>query len=122
MLVQDGILRMRWRNGPYQTSVAPEMKNREVYEIVVEIGWMAYIFNGGHQVSLSISSSNSARFSVNYNNGNFAIKGGVDPVTANNTIYFGKKYPSRLVLPVVDMDWINDRKVEISSIKCIGIV
>lgn len=111
MLVQDGILRMRWRNGPYSTSVAPEMKRNQVYEITIEIGIMSYIFNSGHKISLSISSSNHARFSVNYNNGNMVKDYDIDPLIANNTIHFGDEYPSRLILPVVDLDWIHQRRV-----------
>eukprot|EP01084_Bolivina_argentea_P067994 123737_1 len=113
MLVQDGILRMRWRDGPYHSNVSPKMVKGQIYEIIVEVGYMAYIFNSGHKISLSVSSSNYERFSVNYNNGNFVIEGDKNPVIANNTVYYGGDHQSALVLPVIDLQWANERMVEL---------
>eukprot|EP01084_Bolivina_argentea_P138204 243370_1 len=110
MLVQDGIQRMRWRNGPYEANKAPHMKTDEIYEVDIMIGMMSYIWNVKHSISVSISSSNFPRFSVNWNNGLDVIDGNTDYKIANNTIHFGGKYASQLILPVVDLQWLKDHE------------
>ena len=117
-LVQDGILRMRWREtatwtpGVYQTSPSPPMVEGTVYNITIDLAFMSFIFNKGHKISVSISSSNYKRFSLNYNSGNMVIDGDKDWKNATNTIHFGSdKYPSKLILPIVDLQWLLDHKV-----------
>eukprot|EP01084_Bolivina_argentea_P072718 132024_1 len=110
MLVQDGIQRMRWRDGHYHTSPATHMKPKDVYEININVGYMSYIFNKGHKISLSVSSSNHERFSVNFNNGLMVDAGDKNWKIAHNTIHFGGKYPSQIILPVVDKHWIEQRR------------
>ena len=110
MLVQEGIKRMRWRNGPYSTSKAPHMKKDEIYEIDVMVGMMSYIWNLNHSISLSVSSSNHPRFSVNWNNGLNVKDGSIGYKIANNTIHFGGKYPSQVIFPVVDLQWLKDHE------------
>ncbi len=117
-LVQDGILRMRWRDtatwtpGVYQTSPSPAMESGQVYNITIDLAFMSFIFNAGHKISVSISSSNYKRFSLNYNSGNMVIDGDKDWKNATNTIHFGSdKYPSKLILPIVDLKWLEERKV-----------
>ena len=113
MLVQDSIVRMRWLNGEYATSNEQfSMKTGTIYQIQIDIGYMAYVFNKGHQISLSISSSNYKRFSINYNNGNWVKDGDTDYKIANNVVHFGPSNPSMLVLPMVDLDEVNQDKVE----------
>eukprot|EP01084_Bolivina_argentea_P238928 401460_1 len=119
MLVQDSIYRMRWRNAMeidpwlgFVNKTAPPMETNKIYNITVMIGYMSYTFNKGHKISISISSSNYKRFSINYNSGNMVIDGDKDWVNATNYIYYGPNYPSMLILPVVnDLQWIHDRKV-----------
>eukprot|EP01084_Bolivina_argentea_P293836 505456_1 len=115
MLVQDGILRMRWRDGYYKAR-ADNMINTQVYNISIDIGYMSYIFNKGHKISLSISSSNFERFSINWNSGNDVINGSTGMKVAINTIGFGMGFPSKLMLPVVDLDWINQRKLNMEEV------
>ena len=117
-LVQDGILRMRWREtatwtpGIYQTAPSPAMEKGQIYNITIDIAFMSFIFNKGHKISLSISSSNYERFSLNYNSGNMVIDGDKDWRNATNTIHFGSdKYPSTLILPIVDIKWLEERRV-----------
>eukprot|EP00490_Sorites_sp_Unknown_P000553 CAMPEP_0114656994 /NCGR_PEP_ID=MMETSP0191-20121206/13202_1 /TAXON_ID=126664 /ORGANISM="Sorites sp." /LENGTH=520 /DNA_ID=CAMNT_0001875369 /DNA_START=227 /DNA_END=1787 /DNA_ORIENTATION=+ len=106
MLVQDGILRMRWRNGDYATKKAPDMIKDNIYMIAIDVGYMSYIFAKGHEIGISISSSNYPRFSVNYNNGELIIDDpSRNPKIANNTIHFGEQYPSMIIFPIIDMDW-----------------
>lgn len=110
MLVQEGIKRMRWRNGPYSTEKAPDMQKGEIYEIDVMVGMMSYIWNTNHSISLSVSSSNHPRFSVNWNNGLDVINGSTDYKVANSTVHFGGKYPSQVIFPVVDLQWLKDHE------------
>ncbi len=109
--VQDGILRMRWRESKYETQPL-FMQKHKIYQIQIDIGYMSYIFKRGHQISLSVSSSNYPRFSINYNSGNMVIDGHKDYKIAKNTVYFGS-LASRLILPVVDQKWILQRKVNL---------
>ena len=98
MLITDGILRMRNRNGLDHWEF---MEPGEVYEIEVDIWDTSYIWNVGHRVSVAISSSNYPRF---LNNPNTA-----DPITKNttyniahNTLYVDTNYPSCIILPWVE--------------------
>lgn len=114
MLVQDSILRMRWRginSDPWMNETAPPMVKGKIYNITIDIGYMSWIFNPGHVLRISISSSNHKRFSINYNSGLFVINGSTNAVNATNTIYYGSSYPSRVELPVVDLDWVEKHKV-----------
>lgn len=116
MLVQDSIFRMRWRDGyPFATSKAANISENDIYNISINIGYMAYIFNPGHSIRLTISSSNYPRFSVNYNSGLNVIDGNVSATSATNTIYFGSKYPSKVILPEIDLLWVNQRKVNVTQ-------
>jgi len=116
-LVQDGILRMRWREAAtwtpdhYQTTPSEPMKKGTVYNITIDLAFMSFIFNKGHRISLSVSSSNYERFSLNYNSGNFVIDGDKGAVKATNTVHFGGQYPSAVILPVVELEWLEKRRV-----------
>jgi len=112
MLVQDGIQRMRWIKGEYESSPT-WMTPDQVYQIEIDVGYMSYIFNRGHRISLSVSSSNNPRFSVNYNSGKMVIDGDTDWKVANNTVYYGDTYGARVILPSVDKKWIEDRKLHL---------
>jgi putative CocE/NonD family hydrolase len=98
LLVQDGIVRMRWRNGGTTPSL---LTPGAVYEVTVDVWSTSYIFNAGHAIRIDISSSNFPRFSVNPNTGE-PLDSTAAPVPALNTVLAGPNYPSRLILPVVD--------------------
>jgi uncharacterized protein len=48
MLVQDGIARLRWRNGTFSTQPS-FLTPGTVYQVTVEVGWMSYVFNPLHK-------------------------------------------------------------------------
>lgn len=103
MLLQDGIIRMRWRN---DNRVPNLMKPGQVYKVTVDIWSTSYIFNAGHRIRVDISSSNYPRFSANPNNGlPLARRGPL--ITALNTVYADRLRPSHLLLPVVSMDSLS---------------
>jgi putative CocE/NonD family hydrolase len=114
MLVQDSIIRMRWRNlvsDPFATEPAEHMEPGKVYNATIDLGMMTWLFNPGHALRVSISSSNYPRFSINYNSGLFVKYGNESAVNATNTMHFGGIYPSRIILPVVSLQWLEDHTV-----------
>lgn len=103
-LIQDGIVRMRWRKGTrFSSNPLPPLVEGEVYEAEVSLWNTSYVFNAGHQIRVSISSSNYDRFEPNPNTGRLLAEPQLPPVPAKNTIHFGGKYDSRFLLPVVPL-------------------
>jgi putative CocE/NonD family hydrolase len=93
----DGILRLRYRSGLDKAVLA---KPGEVYPITIDAGVTSNVFLPGHRVRVEISSSNFPRFDRNLNTGG-SLADDQAPHKAVETVYHGKKYPSRIVLPVV---------------------
>jgi len=112
-LIEDGMVRMKWRN----YSPAQNMTPGSIYEINVTLWTTCYVFNAGHSIRIDLSSSNYPRFNANPNNGwPLNDTGGGGPVyVATNTVFFGSNYPSRLILPTVNL--MDLPAVNISSIK-----
>ncbi|MCA9759551.1 MAG: CocE/NonD family hydrolase [Candidatus Eisenbacteria bacterium] len=100
MLVCDGVLRARFRNG-FRTEEL--LTPGEVERYVIDLGSTALVFAPGHKIRLAVSSSNSPRFAVNPNHGG-PFGSDDPPLIATNTVQLGGAYPSALVLPVVDPD------------------
>jgi len=102
-LIQDGIVRMRWRNR-YESDQPQLMTPGQIYEVQVSLWNTSYIFNPGHRIRVDISSSNDPRFSVNPNNGLPLSQNATGPLlTAANTVYHTPVYASAIILPVVTM-------------------
>ncbi|MFO7677319.1 MAG: CocE/NonD family hydrolase [Thermoplasmatota archaeon] len=104
ILITDGILRMRNRNGFDHWDF---MNPGEIYEIEVDLWSTSYIWNVGHQIRVAISSSNYPRFKANPNT--------IDPIAANqtysiaeNTVYFDSLYQSCIILPEIAQPIPND--------------
>ncbi|MFE3845622.1 CocE/NonD family hydrolase [Thermoplasmatota archaeon] len=111
MLITDGILRMRNRNGFDHWEF---MESGEIYEITVDLWSASYIWNKGHQIRVAISSSNFPRFLNNPNT--------KDPISKNNTyniahnnLYVENVFPSCIILPYVEQSLIQDNKFIISE-------
>lgn len=103
-LLQDGIIRMRWR----KRGLKPvPIKEGEVEEIEISLWASSYVFSVGHKIQLSVSSSNYPRFEANPNTGfpmsNTAQKG-VTKI-AHNSLHFSASsgYKPSLTLPVVPL-------------------
>ena len=97
LLIQEGILRASHRNKNESPShINPD----EIYQFNIDLWSTSYMIPAGHKLRLEISSSNFPRFARNLNNGEpFGMSS--DIVIAEQKIYFGEKYPSRLLLPVI---------------------
>jgi len=101
-LIQDGMVRLRWRNGSPAMNITPGV----IYEINCTLWATSYVYNTGHSIRVSISSSNWPRFSANPNNGwalNTTGYGGPNH-TATNSIFFSPKYPARITIPTVNLN------------------
>jgi predicted acyl esterase len=98
MLITDGILRMRNRNGfDHWEFVNPG----EIYEIDVDLWSSSYIWNIGHRIRIAVSSSNSPRFLANPNTAD-GINQNIGFNIADNTLYIDTDHPSCIILPEYD--------------------
>jgi predicted acyl esterase len=99
ILVQDGIIRMKWRNS--KTNPSPLTPNL-IYSIQIDLFKISYVFNQNHKIRVVISSSNSPRFNANPNNG---LRLDMDKpiVIAKNRLYHDANHPSSITLPFVQL-------------------
>lgn len=96
--VLEGILRMRFRESlKYPSLLAPG----QVYEVCIDLDSTSNWFGVGHRIRLEISSSNFPRFDRNLNTG---ISGSICArrIVSVNSVHRGPRFPSRLVLPIVN--------------------
>jgi predicted acyl esterase len=98
MLISDGILRMRNRNG---TDHWEFMEPSEIYEIEVDLWATSYIWNTGHKIRVAVSSSNYPRFLTNPNTKDSIYKNDSYNI-ANNSLYIDSDHPSCIILPEID--------------------
>jgi len=97
MVITDGILRMRNRNGPDHWEW---MQPGEIYEIEVGMLNTAYIWNTGHRIRIEVSSSNYPRFLANPNTPDPITKN-TTYIVAHNTLYLDSTHPSCVILPEI---------------------
>jgi putative CocE/NonD family hydrolase len=97
MLITDGILRMRNRNGFDHWEF---MEEGEVYEVEIDMWTTSYIWNTGHKIRISISSSNYPRFLNNPNTDDPMAQNTTYNV-AENTVYLDSSHPSCIILPEI---------------------
>jgi putative CocE/NonD family hydrolase len=99
-ILTEGILRARYRAGCEQPKL---LRPRSIYELRLDLVATSNLFHAGHRIRLEVTSSNFPRFARNTNTGNtIAEDGAADLVRAVNRVMHTKRYPSRLVLPVID--------------------
>jgi putative CocE/NonD family hydrolase len=94
--LQDGVVRLRYRNGIDTPQLAEPDK---IYGVRLKLRPIAYDFKPGHQLVIHISSSNFPRLARNLNSGEHEY---LDDriVIANNKIFHGGKFASYIELPV----------------------
>ncbi len=107
ILVTDGIWRMRYRNSLEKEEF---MIPHEIYEVTIPFVTTAQTFLKGHQIRLSVASSNYPRFDKHTNT--------IFPKRlsrkATHRIYHDQNHPSVLILPVQGTHSQNE-KVEVGS-------
>ncbi|MDH3420458.1 MAG: CocE/NonD family hydrolase [Gammaproteobacteria bacterium] len=97
MLVADGIVRARYREGgPEQRLLEPG----QVYSMPIELGHIAYRFRAGHRIQVDVSSSNFPRWDRNTNTGGPLYRERTTAPAANR-IHHDNVNPSSLELPVL---------------------
>jgi len=105
-MIQQGIIRMRWR----EKLVTPTMMvPGKHYEVEIDMWSACWIIKAGHSVGVDLTSSSSFMYLPNPNTGGPLQGDGIWPqggeyytgpnVTATNTIVYG---PSKITLPVVN--------------------
>jgi hypothetical protein len=95
MLICDGILRMRDRNGSDHWVL---MTPGTIYRVDVDLTSLAYMWDPGHCIRVAVSSSNSPRFLTNPNTAD-GIARNTTSVMATNNLFVDAAHPSCLVLP-----------------------
>jgi predicted acyl esterase len=105
MLICDGILRMRNRNGVDHWEF---MEPGEVYEVEVDLWSSSYIWNTGHKIRVAISSSNYPRFLNNPNTKDAVAKNTTYNI-AQNTLYLDSQHPSCIILPEIDQQEMKEQ-------------
>jgi putative CocE/NonD family hydrolase len=98
--IQDGIFRLRYRGGYERPQMA---EAGEIYDIEIGLRGTAYEILPGHRLRLEISSSNFPRLARNGNTGGENHLE-VNLVKATNSVYFGGRNPSRILLPICKCD------------------
>ncbi|HOY31284.1 MAG TPA: CocE/NonD family hydrolase [Bacteroidales bacterium] len=98
MIISDGIIRMRFRDG-YAAADTSLMIPGNVYEANIELPDVAMTFLAGHKIRVDISSSDYPRFDCNLNNGGPMYMAG-DTLVPTNRIYVASDYASCIKLPV----------------------
>lgn len=98
MILTDGILRARYREGlDRQVLMTPG----EVYRLEIDLVATSNVFRAGHRIRLEVSSSNFPRFDRNTNTGGvIAREGAADFKVATNRVHHDAVHASHLVLPV----------------------
>ena len=91
MLVNDGVMRMRFRNGNTANDTAAIIPGT-IYNCDIKLPNTAITFLAGHKIRVDITSSNYPRFNRNMNTGGALYPGNnldtlVNPVIASNTVY-----------------------------------
>jgi putative CocE/NonD family hydrolase len=95
-LVTDGIQRASLRNSLSKRDL---LEPGQIYEVTVDLWSTSLVFNTGHSIRVSVSSSNAPRFEPNPNTGDPHPVEGKSRV-ARNEIHLSPDHPSRIVLPV----------------------
>jgi uncharacterized protein len=100
MLIADGILRMRNRNGFDHWEL---MEPGAVYQVDVDLWSTSYVWNTGHKIRIAISSSNYPRCLNNPNTAEGIYKNTTYSV-AQNTVYVDHIRSSCLLLPEIPVN------------------
>ena len=96
MNLEDGILRMRFRNSREREEL---MTPGTIYQISIDLWATSNLFRKGHKIRLDISSSNFPMYDVNPNTGE-PLGRHTHLIPTVNAVYHDPEHPSCLVLPV----------------------
>jgi putative CocE/NonD family hydrolase len=94
--IQDGIVRLRYRNGRDRSEL---VEAGRIIEVDIDLWSTGYAFAKGHRIALHVSSSNFPRFDRNLNVAE-APWAWTEGQKATNTIHHDADHPSYVELPV----------------------
>ena len=97
MLITDGILRLRYRESLSRPVL---LEPDKVYEVEVDLWSTSIVFNKGHRVRVTVTSSNHPRYDVNPGTGEPWTET-EERVKQGNRLYCDAARPSCIILPVV---------------------
>ncbi|MCA9043950.1 MAG: CocE/NonD family hydrolase [Planctomycetaceae bacterium] len=102
ILIVDYPWRARYREGfDHEVLMTPG----EVHKVKFPVGWMSQIFNTGHRIRVTISSTGAPLYESNPQNGRpLTIEFPDDAVSAVNTVHHSKLHASRIIAPVCGKD------------------
>ncbi len=95
-LIQDGILRTRYRDG---TATAEPLAPDQVYELTVDLWSTSYLVKSAHSLRVEISSSCFNRYDRNLNTGE-PFGSGALPAKAQQTVFHDATRPSHILIPI----------------------
>jgi predicted acyl esterase/acetyl esterase/lipase len=97
ILLVDYPWRMRYREGfDHEALMTPG----EVHSVQFPVGWISQIFNRGHRIRVTISSTGAPLYEPNPQNGKpLTIEFPADAQTATNAILHSEKWPSQIIAP-----------------------
>jgi putative CocE/NonD family hydrolase len=113
MLITDGILRMRNRNGCDHWEL---MELGTIYQVDVDLWSTSYIWNTSHQIRVAVSSSNYPRCLNNPNTAEGISKNTTSNV-AQNIIYVDSIHSSYLLLPEIPLNATAQQQNWVPSIQ-----
>jgi uncharacterized protein len=103
-IILDNPIRTRFRHGrdPDDVMLMTPGKPEELH---IDLWNTAFTFEKGHKIQVSVTSSNSSKFEINPNTGEaLGAATSTPPRVATNTVYFDKRHPSAMVLPVLSAE------------------
>lgn len=105
LLISDGIYRLTIQSSPVKKWSLLQTPQ----EIEVDLASTSMVFAKGHCIRISVCGSNFPRYEINHNIGLLESSSGRHAI-AKNKVYMGPKYPSRVILPVVEEKIKNSLK------------
>ena len=99
MLLAEGIVRAKYRNGCLKASL---ITPGEVYEYQIDLVATSTVFRAGHRIRIVVTSSSWPRFDVNCNSGKpLGTDEPQDMLPALQTVFHDADRPSQIVLPII---------------------
>ena len=99
-LLADGILRLRYRNSLEKPQPLPPVS---IVPVEVDCWSTSIVFNRGHRIRVTVTSSNYPRFDINPGTGQPWTDDG-PKIRQTNRIYCDAEHPSAMILPIVQID------------------
>ena len=100
-IILDNPIRTRYRRGRDPDDVML-MTPGKPEELRIDLWNTAFTFEKGHKIQVTVTSSNSTKFEINPNTGEpFGVPTTTAPRVATNTVYFDKRHPSAMFLPLL---------------------